>query len=165
MGMSPAAISTPCSVQSPPPASSSMRRRSISIGAPMRNVGGHNIREGFHALYALTAFRDDAEARELAERSIAAIFDYWDPQDDWALPRLEALGLVVEDYSENFTRLLPRAIGPLVKFFGVTGYGPALELALVFKEKLLTDHFLADGCYSFERLGNHSHSIACEVML
>lgn len=68
-----------------------------SVDAPLRNVGGHNLREGFHALYALTAFRDDRDARELAERSIAAVFELWDPEDGWDLARLNALGLVVED--------------------------------------------------------------------
>jgi hypothetical protein len=134
-----------------------------SVDAPLRNVGGHNLREGFHALYALTAFRDDRTARELAERSIAAVFELWDPENGWDLARLDALGLVVEDNAENFTRTLPRAIGPLVKYYRATGYGPALKLALVFRDKLLADHFLADGGYSIERLGTHGHSIACDL--
>ena len=134
-----------------------------AIGAPLRNVAGHHLREGFHALYALTAFRDDRTARELAERSIATVFELWDPEDGWDLARLKALGSVVEDNGENFTRTLPRAIGPLVKYYRTTGYGPALELAQVFCDKLLADHFLADGGYSIERLGTHGHSIACDL--
>ena len=39
----------------------------------------HNLREGFHALYALAAYRDSERARELAEASIQVIFDYWAP--------------------------------------------------------------------------------------
>lgn len=134
-----------------------------AIGEPLRNVAGHNLREGFHALYSLAAFRDDGEARDLAERSIADIFDLWVPQQAWDLHRLDAMGLVVEDNGENFTRTLPRAIGPLVKLYRTTGHGPALELALIFKEKLLADHFRADGFYSSDRLGTHGHSIACDL--
>ena len=37
--------------------------------------------EGFHALYALTAFRDDSTARKLAERITAAILELWYPKD------------------------------------------------------------------------------------
>jgi len=36
------------------------------IGATPANFCPHNLREGFHALYALARFRDDAVARELA---------------------------------------------------------------------------------------------------
>ena len=46
--------------------------RETKDGAPI-NFCAHNLREGFHALYALARFRDDREARELAENSITAI--------------------------------------------------------------------------------------------
>ena len=134
-----------------------------AIGEPPRNVGGHNLREGFHALYALAAYRDDVEARDLAESSIAAVFDLWGVGRGWDLGRLEALGLIVEDGQENFTRTLPRAIGSLVKYYRATGHAPALELAILFKEKLIGEHFLADGRYTCERLGTHGHSIACDL--
>ena len=136
------------------------RRR---VGEPLSCVAGHNLREGFHALYALAAFRDDEQACIMAERSIELILDLLIINDSWDVDRLESMGLVVEDRQENFTRTLPRAIGSLVKYYRVTGHGPALELAILFKEKLLSDHFFEDGLYSVERLGTHGHSIACDL--
>ena len=62
--------------------------RETKDGAPI-NFCAHNLREGFHALYALARFRDDREARELAENSSAAIGQLWDADDRWDLPALE----------------------------------------------------------------------------
>ena len=68
------------------------------------------------------------------ERNIAAIFDLWTPDKRWDESRLKKLGITLEP-SEGFIASEARAIGPLVKIHAVTGYGPALELAIVFKEK------------------------------
>lgn len=134
------------------------------VGADLVNLAGHDLREGFHALYALVKYRNDTEARRIAEESIAAVFELWNPDDGWNLQRLEGeLSVNIMDKSENFTRTLPRAIGALAKYHQATGYGPALELANVFKDKLLADHYLPDGAYSIERLGTHGHSIACDL--
>ena len=42
---------------------------------------------------------------------------------------------------------LARAIGPLVKYYRATGYAPALELAVVLKEKAISSFFIDDGSY------------------
>ena len=131
---------------------------------PLATFSGHNVREGFHALYALAAFRDDDEARRIAEASVGALFDLWHPDRGWDTARMERdYGLTVGDIKENFTRTLPRAIGSLVKYYTVTGYGGAIELAIALKDKLLMDHFHPDGVYTIERLGTHGHSIACDL--
>ena len=124
----------------------------------------HDVREGFHALYALITHRADEEAKQLAENSIAAIGDLWNLARGWDLPRLKRdYGLSLADENENFTRTLPRAIGPLVKLYRSTGSEPALELAVELKEKLLRDHFRPDGEYDIGMQGNHVHSIACDL--
>ena len=134
------------------------------VGGDLVNLAGHDLREGFHALYALVKYRKDEEAGRIAEESIAAVFEFWNPDDGWNLQRMEGgLGINIMDKSENFSRTLPRAIGSLVKYYQATGYDPALELANVFKDKLLADHYLPDGAYSIERLGTHGHSIACDL--
>ena len=139
-----------------------MSRRTVE--GPLETFTAHDVREGFHALYALVRYRSDDRARRLAEASIAAVFDLWHPDTGWDLVRMQRdFGLSVEDKNENFTRTLPRAVGPLVKYFRATGYGPALELAIVLKNKLLKDHFLEEGAYTIERLGTHGHSIACDL--
>ena len=132
-----------------------------AIGGRVGAFDPHNVREGFHALCALAHFRDSARAQELAAASIAAIFTTWDPDSGWDRDRIErAYGLEFQP-TETFIVGLARAIGPLVKYFRATGYGPALELAIVLTEKATSEFFLADGSYDARRFGAHTHSTTC----
>jgi len=131
------------------------------VGGPLVNFHPHNLREGMHALYSLVKYRDDDEAFEMAQRCIAAVFDLWSSERGWDALRLQRLGL---NYTEAalFVQGEARMIGPLVKLYRATGYAPALELALVFKEKAISEFYLADGAYDAERFATtHSHSITC----
>jgi hypothetical protein len=111
------------------------------IGGKLVNFAPHNIREGFHALYALVAFRGSSRAHDLAEASIAAIFDLWNPETGWNRQRLEgALGLKIIDFDSPFIGGIARAIGPLVKYHRVTNSAPALLLATVLKDKALAEY-------------------------
>jgi hypothetical protein len=131
------------------------------IGGPLVNFCPHNLREGFHALYALTRFRQDDEARELAARSINAINGLWDPESGWNTAELERLGIQYQA-CQGHIHGEARMLGPLVKHYRTTRYTPALELALVVKEKLVREFFLADGAWDGERMGTaHVHSITC----
>ena len=130
------------------------------IGGPLRHFMPHNIREGFHALYALAGFRCSGRALELAGESIAAIFEYWDPARGWNRDRLEGgLGLKLGD--STFIAGLARAMGPLVKLYQATGLESALELAIVLKEKTVAEFFKEDGQYDRETFGPHTHSVTC----
>ena len=129
---------------------------------PLDTFTAHDVREGFHALYALIAHRADEQALQLAEASIAAVREVWDLDRGWDLELVEReYGLNLSDKTENFTRTLPRAIGPLVKLYRATSYGPALDLAFELKDKLLRDHLLPHSDYDKESQGIHVHSIAC----
>lgn len=120
----------------------------------------HNIREGFHALYALVKYRKSERARELAEASIAAITKYWSPDTGWDRKYLEnQLGLTVVDTS--LITGVGRAIGPLVKYYRATQYPPALELARVLKDKAIADFFTPSGEFSASLFGSHVHSTTC----
>ena len=132
-----------------------------AIGGPRINFGAHNVREGMHALYALVKYRNDDKARRIAESCIAAVFELWNPEHGWDAKQFERHGIVHLDRKANFVRTLPRVIGPLVKYYRTTGYGPALELAVVLKDKLLAEHFGEDGTYDISVQGTHTHSIAC----
>ncbi len=132
-----------------------------SVGGPRINFAAHNLREGLHALYPLVKYRDDEKARRIAETCIAAIFDLWDPTRGWDSEKLRRYGIIHMDRNANFVRTLPRILGPLVKYYRATGYGPALELAVILKDKLLAEHFAEDGAYSITVQGTHGHSIAC----
>ena len=132
-----------------------------TIGGLPVNFCPHNLREGFHALYALAKYRDDEQAYRLAERSIAAIFDLWNPDRGWDLQRLGALGLHYQE-CQGFLHGEARMLGPLVKHYRATRYGPALELALILKDKAIAEFFTAEGSYDFDRFATrHSHSITC----
>ena len=131
------------------------------VGGRLAVFDPHNVREGFHALCALAQFRDSARAREVASASIAAIFEYWDPDTGWDHARLEREHRLSFQPAETFIVGLARAIGPLVKYFRATGDGAALELAIVLKEKAVSEFFLADGSYVAQRFGRHTHSTTC----
>jgi DUF1680 family protein len=120
----------------------------------------HNIREGFHALYALVKFRKSERARQLAEASIAAIMKYWNPETGWDRKYLEGqLDLVLVDTS--LITGVGRAIGPLVKYYRATQYRPALDLAVILKDKAITKFFSPSGEFSASLFGSHVHSTTC----
>ncbi|MDE2902938.1 MAG: hypothetical protein OXP73_07895 [Chloroflexota bacterium] len=131
------------------------------IDGPLENFRPHNVREGFHALYALARFRDSERAREVAEASISTINRLWDPDRGWVEDRIARQHGVNFHHQGTFITGLGRAIGPLVKYYRATGYGPSLELAILLKEKAVADYFLADGSYDTERFGSHTHSTTC----
>ena len=122
----------------------------------------HDIREGFHALYSLVKYRRSERARELAEASIAAIFELWRPDTGWDVAGLEDRGVEFWDHPlKSLVYNLGRSVGPLVKYYRATGYGPALDLAVALKEKLIADVYLEDGSHDDDRFGTHSHSTTC----
>ena len=129
------------------------------VGGRQVNFTPHNCREGFHALYPLVRFRHSVRAREIAEASIRTIPKYWSPVNGWDYDYLEGeLGLRV--HRSTFVVGLGRSIGPLVKYYKATGYGAALELAIVLKDKAL-EYFNEDGDYNRETFGGHTHSTTC----
>ena len=129
-----------------------------ATGGPLVNFLPHNLREGFHALYSLAKFRDSSRARRTAEAGISAVFEYWDPAAGWDYDRLKSehgLNTVPE---ATFINGIARAIGPLAKYYRATRYGPALELAVILKEKAIGEFFADDGGHDSDRFGTHSHS-------
>ena len=131
------------------------------IGGELKEFSPHDVREGFHALYSLATFRGSERARELFEQSVAEVLAYWDYDSGWAYHKLESdHGLQVQR-ERSFISGLARSIGPLVKYYRARQYGPALELAIVLKEKALDSAFYADGSFDAERFGSHNHSTTC----
>ena len=132
-----------------------------TIGSPPVNFCPHNLREGFHALYSLVKYRRDDKAGELAKKSVAAVLDLWNPERGWDEQRLGAVGLHYEA-CQGFLHGEARMLGPLVKLYRATRYGPALKLALILKEKALCEFFLPDGAFDPKRfVTTHVHSITC----
>ena len=134
------------------------------MDGPLVNFRPHTIREGFHALYALARYRDSARAMRIAEASIETIFRHWDPDREWDYESLERdHGLDVPSSFSTFIGGLARSIGPLVKYYRATGYGPALELTVVLKEKAIREFFTEDGAYDIDKFGAHIHSVTCTM--
>lgn len=132
-------------------------------GGPPVNFCPHNLRKGFHALHALSRFRDDRQAAELFERSIAAVESLWSPEAGWDLERLRGLGLQYQE-CQGFLHDEARLLGPLVKSCRATGSPAALRLALAMAEKALAEFLLPDGEYHPDRfITRHVHSITCTL--
>ncbi len=130
------------------------------IGGPLVHFVPHNVREGFHALYALAHFRRSARAYELAENSIQTIQERWHPQQGWDTDFLEGnLGLTFRP--STFIVGLARAIGPLVKFHRSAGCPIALDLALELAQKATNEFFTPSGQYDRDLFGAHTHSTTC----
>ena len=128
----------------------------------LANFAPVNIAHGFHALYALAAYRQSAQALELAEKSIAAIHSLWKPSSGWDRARLENdLGLTYMDPfpKSPFIAGIAMAIGPLSKLYRATGSRAALALATELKDKALAEYFLASGEHDEERFGVHVHNV------
>lgn len=139
-----------------------LNREKITDAQPTRFLP-HNLREGFHALYALTHYRKSDRARALAEQCIQTIFELWNPERGWDRAKIESKGVQLIEWDGNFITGIARSIGPLVKFYRATKYAPALELALMLKSKALREYFLGDGSYDLNRFGTHTHSTTCTM--
>jgi hypothetical protein len=143
-----------------------------AIGGTLSRFLPHNLREGFHALAALARYRQDTQAIELGERSIDAIHRYWDPTLAWNREALAERGITLVELEEffrpedrvpaaSFISGIARAIGPLVKFHRATGSPAALELALLLKDKAVSEYFWEDGSHDLYRFSLHTHSATC----
>ena len=122
-------------------------------------LSDHDLREGFHALYALAKYRDSDRARQLAAQSIETINTYWLPDEAWQTERIgRELGVAFQQGYGTFIQRPARAIGPLVKHYRATGYGPALQLALALADKALRECFRPDGAFANDLFGTHAHS-------
>ena len=133
-----------------------------AIGGRLIRFLPHNIREGFHALYALVRYRGSERARQLAEASIAAIDRLWDPVVGWDRAEVEgSRGLQLVEWKGPFISGIARAIGPLAKYHRATGYEPALDLAVRLKDKAVAEFFTPEGAFDRATFGTHTHSVTC----
>lgn len=121
----------------------------------------HNLREGFHGLYALACHWRDDEAAHVAESSIGAIRQLWHPGRGWDEEQIRAAGLNYQA-CQGFVHGEARMLGPLVKLHRATGSLPALRLAEDLVEKLTHEIFLEDGAFTPGRFATtHAHSVTC----
>ncbi len=133
------------------------------IGGKPIKLHSHNIREGLHAMFALTKYCHSDPARKMAEKCIEFVFEYLDPVKGLDVRRMgEKFGLDVFEV-DRFVQDLGRMIGPLVKFYRETGYGRALELAIVLKDRAVREFFTEDGAFDFAKFGLHTHSITSSL--
>ncbi len=133
-----------------------------AVDGKLANFAPVNVAHGFHALYALVAFRNSERAHELAEASIAAVSALWDDRKGWDRLALEGrLGLRYRDVQPDapFIAGLAMAIGPLAKYYRATGSPGAFHLATRLKEKVLAEYFVPSGEYDPTRLGAHVQNV------
>lgn len=131
------------------------------LNGPLINFNEHNIREGFHALFALVKYRSSDRAAEIAEASIDFVLELWKPENGWDWDRLQSEFGLRASKDHTFITGIARAIGPLVKYYTATQHGPALELATILASKATDEFFLPDGTYDRKKFGTHTHSTTC----
>lgn len=129
----------------------------IDMHGPVVRFNPHNLREGMHGLYALVKYRQSQRARDMAERMIADMFEYWNPDRGFDWERLKKPNVIGE--KQIFIGHEARMIGALVRYYRATGYGPALQLALILKEKAVREFYLEDGTFDGRHHDGHVHSI------
>lgn len=120
----------------------------------------HNLRETTHALYALSKYRQDQKAYDIAKRQIETIDRYYDFEcgkwDEEAFRR-ETGGST--NAGKPFPREFGRYIGPLVKLYRATGMREALLQAIRLKDFALQNVISANGDYDVDLFGAHTHSV------
>ena len=132
---------------------------------PRKQMDLHNLREQMHAMYALYRFRGNERARTMALEMIKAVNLYYDfelARFDEQLFTRETGCSVMRWPTENnrlpFPVTFGRYIGPLVKFFRVSGEAEALRQAIRLKNVCFAHVMDEQGTYDPERFGNHTHS-------
>lgn len=130
------------------------------IGGPLGIFYPHNIREGFHALYALVKYRRSDRAQDLAEKSIDCILALWDPVNGWDRNVIEKQHNL-EFVECPFVIGLGRSLGSLVKYYRATGSSRALHLATMIKDKLINEFYDTSGHFDASLFGDHMHSVTC----
>lgn len=129
----------------------------------VRSIVFHNFREGLLALNALVRWRNDQEAKRIADRMLEAVNRMTNPDGSWNESTLTELrkGIMLE-YSDVPTGTSGRFVGALLKYYRTTGSGLAMELARKFADYALRECFHPDGSFA-EKAGNHVHSITSTI--
>lgn len=122
----------------------------------------HNIREGMHALYALSRFRKDERADRLMRQVIEFIQEHFLSGFSWddTVTKNPQVSMAENPF---FIAGAARAIGPLVKYYRSSGYEPALHLAQQLANEA-RKHYPENGAFDQKRMGtNHAHSVTCTL--
>ncbi len=136
-------------------------RRSVDLASTPIEFHPHHIREGLHAMNALVKFRRSSRGRETADACIDTVLDFWDPDAGWDHERMKREHGVIPLKANSIIHGEARCIGPLVKYYRTTGYGPALELAMALKERITRDIYVESGRYDRDKFGSGGHSTTC----
>jgi hypothetical protein len=131
------------------------------IGGELNRFLPHNLREGFHALYALTRYRKSEKAKQIAENSISFILNNWSAETGWNKSVFDQNGIGLFEWTGPFISGIARAIGPLVKYYQVTQSSQALTLIAKLRDKAMAEFFTEDGAFDWIKHGLHTHSVTC----
>lgn len=124
----------------------------------------HNVREVAWGLWALARYRGSDEAVTRARSLIAAVNEFWSPEDGWAADRLRSEhGVECEEDQTSVMWGIGRAIGPLTALYKETGFEPAGELAHRVVARAIEEGLPEDGAWAVERTPTHIHSITCTL--
>lgn len=129
-----------------------------------RGVEFHNVREGLEGLTWLIKRRNNATARDYAHRMLYALSRITDEKGAMSLDLVRKIGRegVFQGVGDIQTTQAGRLVGPLVKYYRITGDPMALELADKYSRCVVERSFSKEGLLT-DLAGNHIHSITSSL--
>ncbi|MBC7328575.1 hypothetical protein H5T87_10775 [bacterium] len=129
-----------------------------------RGVEFHNLREGLEGLTWLIKRRDCQKAKELAHKMLRTLATITDDKGMLSLKLVEELGKkdVFQGIGDIQTTTAGRLVGPLLRYYKVTGDPLALELADKYARSVIERSFTKEGLLT-DFAGNHIHSITSSL--
>lgn len=129
-----------------------------------RGVEFHNMREGLEGLTWLIKRRNSEKAREVAHKMLRTLDSITDEKGMLSLELVRKIGRegVFQGIGDVQTTTAGRLVGPLLRYYKVTGDPLALELADKYARSVMERSFTKEGLLT-DLAGNHIHSITSSL--
>ncbi len=129
-----------------------------------RGVEFHNMREGLEGLYWLIKRRNNPTAKDYAYKMLRTLSRLTDEEGALSPQLAKGIGreVVFLGLGEVQTTTAGRLVGPLVKYYRLTGDVLALQLAEKYAKCVMERSFTKEGLLT-DLAGNHIHSITSSL--
>lgn len=129
-----------------------------------RGVEFHNMREGLEGLTWLIKRRNSEKAREFARKMLRTLASITDEKGMLSLELVKKIGRdgIFQGIGDVQTTTAGRLVGPLFRYYKLTGDPLALELADKYARSVMQRSFTEEGLLT-DLAGNHIHSITSSL--